>query len=203
MSALGTGLIVAAGLIFFFLKLLKVALILGAAGFVILLCAGVALGYKQQGIAEVTAKLQPVIDDLTAKINAQREYAARLVLEQNAISSRASAKAKEIKDATDARFASLYASIKADAKARATPADPSTVGVLDAAISAANATGPAAPAPGTGDSPTGFTPLASESDVATWGATCAQLYAQARSQVIGLQNYYNSLRNAQMAGANP
>jgi hypothetical protein len=98
MSALGAGLLVAAGLVVFFLHIIKLALILGAAGFVLLLCAGVALGYENMGEVKRDAYWKPIVETKQKDIDTAVAANTTLQVDVNKIDTERQACSKSIND---------------------------------------------------------------------------------------------------------
>lgn len=200
MSALGGSLLVAAGLITFFMPtLIRVALTIGAVGGVLLLCAGVALGYEKLG----GDKRQPEVDALTKRavtaeglLDAQRNYAA--MLEQKAANAKTDSEAagelyQEEQTKNDKLLQERRTLLAANVANQRI--DSSAVGLLDGPATFLDAFGKvspgspgvAAPGPGpaSGDSTLGA--------IIDWGITCRTRYEAARNQISGWISYFDSL----------
>jgi len=187
---------VAAGLVFFFLKLIRIALYLAAAGMVVLFAASVAYGYKQQGIDEI----QPKLDIANAKLTQAYERAT----EFRAAAVEAQAQTVRVIQQKDAQLAVVAKAFgdKINAQAR-TIRDlrfPAAARVLinsaiDDAGSASGRSGPDASTAAAAETPGDTTVGAVEQ----WAGDVIGLYGQAVVQIQGLQSYIQKLQVASVA----
>ena len=193
MTALGTALVVGAGLLIFFLHMVKLAFYLGIAGGVLLFAASVAYGYEIKG----EDKLRPRLEAAEAAVERQRVYADQLVSNWRASQEKSAKLAAAMKARNDEN-----AKLRAQQVAQLPPAvagmpfPAAAVRVLNDAARAtanaggeaqANAAGVAAPDPRAagGDSTVGA--------VAAVCSEWADAYKDARDQVIGWNAYFDSL----------
>jgi hypothetical protein len=196
MTVLGTGLIVAAGLVFFFLKILQMALWLGAAGCLLLLCASIAFGYEDMG----EKKIQPLLDAANSKIS-------RIDAASTEFKRVAGVSAVQATQATQAKNAAL-AQLRTAQKGRLDAQPPDVAGLvipaaasvyLNSNISAANL---AALGLGAGDEAAAAAAAATTTklrDWEEWGTAVSNQYGRVAGQLIELQNHYNRLFASQPA----
>lgn len=196
-TAAGTGLIVGAGLVFFFLKQIKLALIMGIAGGFLLACAGVAYGYVAQGKAEVRAELQPQLDAKIAQLaQIQDEYekfqVAAVRFHDHAVNE---LKAKEAQLTQQAK--TFEEKLNAQPPEVANVVVPAAAGVLlNSHIAETNTTvfGPDA-----GREAAAAAAAAIDSTVRSWEVWSGQVidqYGKCASQVLGLQDYVGQITAA-------
>lgn len=201
-SAAGTALIVGGGLVFFFLKSIRLALIMGIAGGVCLTCAGVAYGYEEIGIA----KVQPKLDAALARIANDEARAESFRLDAIAAQAKADADLKTKNDRIAALGKQLREKINALPPAVANAVVPADIGrVLQPAIDAVNA-GSAAGAGAVAEGAAAAAVSVGATTVqawADWSATVIEMYGQCGNQVTGLQGYIDKLVIAGRASVAP
>jgi hypothetical protein len=195
MTALGTALVVAAGLLLWFAMatMLKLALILGGIGGALLLAASVAYGYELKG----EEKLRPRLDAAEAAVERQRVYANQLTANWRA-SQEKSAKLAAAMKARDDENAKLRAQQIAQLPKAVVdlPFPAAAVRVLNAAARASANTGSEAQADAASVAAPDSGAARGNSTVGAVTAVCsewADAFKVARDQVIGWNNYFDSL----------
>ena len=163
----------------------KLCMYLGAAAFVLGLCASVAYGYEKMG----EAKIQPQLDAAIADIHRSNVVAAQFQVAESAANAKAAAAIK----ARNAALAKLNANVQGqiDAQAAAVrdvPVAPAVVSLLNHAISQSSDGNPSAGS-GANDGAAAVT----VGDWESWSAVAIDLYGHCVAQVTGLQAYITDL----------
>jgi hypothetical protein len=197
LSLLGGALLAAAALVWFFLKLIRIGLYLGAAGLVVLFAASVAFGYEKMGEDKIQVKL----DAANAKL--EQAYTRAQEFRDAAVQAQAET-VKVIKD-RDEKLAIVAKSLgdKINAQARTIrdlrfPADARVLinSVIDDAQRAAGGSGVAGAAAPAAEAPAGDTTVGA---VEQWAGEVVGLYGRCVSRVEGLQSYVKKLQVASVA----
>jgi hypothetical protein len=198
MTALGTALIVGAGLVFWFLKSVQIAMYMALAAGALFLCATVAYGYEQLGEAKIQPKLDAALAQL-AKLDAEatqfrsdamvaRDAAVATIRSKNAAIATLTAKVKEGLDAQNPVVANTVV-----------PSD--AVVWINTHIASANV---AAFGAGTGDEATAAAAHAVAGTVRQWeewGAECADKYSATVIELNAVQDYYARLVTSSAANS--
>jgi hypothetical protein len=197
MTALGTALIVGAGLVFWFLKSVQIAMYMALAAGALFLCATVAYGYELAGEAKIQPKLDAALAQL-AKLDAEatqfrsdamvaRDAAVATIRSKNAAIATLTAKVKEGLDAQNPVVANTVV-----------PAD--AVLWLNTHVASANAAAFGSDLSGSA----GAVAVAADSTVRQWeewGAQCADQYSAVAQQLIAVQDYYARLVTSSAANS--
>ena len=198
MTALGTALIVGAGLIFFFLHVIRIALIVGAIGAVLLFAAGIAFGYERMG----EAKIQPQLDAALAKLSKLDAEATQFKSEAIAASDHAVALVKAKNAQIVALNAKLRERINALPPEVANLSVPAPAGVLlNTNIADAN---DSAFGPGAGDQARAAAAAAATATVrdwVAWGSAVSVQYGRVAAQLTAIQAYVDGLAAASARAA--
>ncbi len=193
LGALGTGALVAAGLVFWFLKSMRIAMLLGIAGVALLGACAVAGGYESMG----EAKIQPKLDAANARI-ANDEARAESFRQDALVAAAAAAKQvqakndqlKKITDTLQGRIDALEKQVSA------APVGAAAGQLLDNLVAESNL---AAFGAGADAEARAAAAAARDTTVAQWvewGGKVSALYGRCASQVIGLQDYVKGLGSA-------
>ena len=199
LTALGTTLIVGAGLIFWFIKpMIKIALVMGLVGGFLLACAGVAYGYEEMG----KAKIQPQLDAALSRI-ANDEARAESFRQDAVVAANNAAdvvrkkndELKKLKDKLQGRIDAL------EKQVTAAPVGAAAGQLLDHVIAENNS---ASFGPGADAEALAAAASAVDTTVAQWiqwGGEVANLYGKCATQVLGLQDYVGKITAAANATA--
>ncbi len=192
-GATGTALIVAAVLVFLFLKSIRLSAILGAAGGVCLFLCAVAAGYVAMGEDNILPKLK----EANTKLEKAYERAAKFANDAFLAQQAATKAVRERNTALAQLKQTLAEAISAQSDAvRNAVVDPVVVRDLGAAITRFNDTAPVARAV------EGAAAAATAAGTVTvehwerWTGEAIELYGQCVSQVRGLQEAYNGIAKA-------
>lgn len=190
MGALGTGALVGAGLVLFFLKSVKIAALLFAVSMALFGAAAVANGYEKMG----EAKIQPKLDAALTRI-ANDEARAESFRHDAVAAAAASAAQVKAKNVELAKLANtMQGRIDALSKqVSAAPVGAAAGQLLDNFIAESNL---AAFGPGSDAEARAAATAARDTTVAEWeqwGGKVSALYGRCASQVIGLQNYVSQI----------
>jgi hypothetical protein len=193
MAGTGTALLVAAGLVFFFAHLIRLALMLAAVGFVLGFAASVAFGYEELGKDKIRPELVKAQTELSRLAAAAAQFQIDAAVAQkkavdanrakNAALTQLKAKEKELLDAQDKLVANA-------------PVGGAAGVFLNTVIANVN---DSSFGPGAGDSARAAAAISSASVVRQWeewGAYCANEYGKVSARVDGLQTYVNGLNAA-------
>ena len=163
----------------------KLCMYLGAAAFVLGLCASVAFGYEKMG----EAKIQPQLDAAIANINHANAVAAQFQVAESAANAKAAAAIK----ARNAALAQLHTNVEAQINAQAAavrdaPVNPAVVSLLNGAISQSrDGNSPAGPGVD------GSTAPVTVGDWEHWSGVAIDYYGHCLAVANGLQDYINGL----------
>lgn len=193
MAGTGTVLLVGAGLVFFFAHLIRLALMMAAAGLVLGFAASVAFGYEELGKDKIRPELVKAQTELSRLAAAAAQFQIDAAVAQkravdanrakNVALAKLKDKTKELLDAQDKLVANAPVGGAASVFLNTIIAD-----VNDSTFG-----------PGAGDSARAAAAVSSATIVRQWeewGAYCASEYGKVSARVDGLQTYVNGLNAA-------
>lgn len=191
LAALGAGLLIAGGLVVWFLHMFELGVIVCVAGVAVLGAASVAGEYETMG----ENKIKPQLVALQAKVDEAEARAQKFFADAQAAVKRANEAALARNRAIDAMKVAVQEKIRAQSEAvRNIPIPADAGSVLQPAIDAANAG--SAVASDLGSQAAAAATVAGDTTlgaVEEWAGTVIGLYASCTSQVAGLQGYVNAL----------
>lgn len=189
LSTLAVSCAILAGLAIFLLHTVRIAVILGAVAGILFICAGVAHGYKQQGVDEVQVKWD-------ADKKARMDHLAQVVVERTNEGNKLEQAARDQRVASDARFADLQnRHLALGGKLRAVSIDNDFLGGLLDTVRTANAAATGVPSQSQGAATGAVTgTLCTAESLDQWFQKVAKKYNAALEYGDQCIKYYESQR---------
>ncbi len=193
LGALGGAALVGAGLVFWFLKAMRIAIIMAVFGIACLGAASVAGAYEDMGIAKIQPKLDAALTRIAndeARAESFRQDA--IVAAANA-AKQVQAKNDQLKKITDTLQGRINALEK---QVSAAPVGAAAGQLLDNLVAESNLAAFGAGADAEARAAAAAARDTTVAEWVEWGGKVSALYGRCASQVIGLQDYVNGLGSA-------